>query len=114
LYKYHGRLFTINELIDHYQISILETLNPESYKSIQELLEKGTIKKLQYRCIKIIDPQELNFSQIGDIRLVLVEKDKKDFISAYESKIEKSFNLIWDFELAKENLNFMKSLKTKN
>jgi len=91
MYKYHGRLFTKNELIDHYQTSILETLNPESYKSITELIANGSIKKIQYRCIKIIDPQELNFSQIGDIRLVLIEKDKKDFISAYDSKFSKSF-----------------------
>ncbi len=93
LYEYKDKIYTHKELIIKYHKDIINSIDPISVKSISELIESKEIVKVKYKCIKISDPCEINWSSIGDLHISLVDVNKlSNFQNAYESIIKKNFN----------------------
>ena len=106
LYKYNSKILTYNELIGHINSTIYNT-DPQKIETVLEMVEKGRIKILNYQCIKVITPDNLNYSQIMDIKLLLIEKNiKLDYLELIDTKTEKSFGSLWDCDLAALNNDF--------
>jgi hypothetical protein len=47
------------------------------------------IEKVQYRCIKVTDPYDLNVCNLLDLEIYLVDTNKSNFNDTYESLIQK-------------------------
>ena len=67
--------------------------DPNTIKPLSQLLETGTIKKIKYQCIKILEPQDINYFPISSLRLYLIDINKLgNFQDSYDTLIEKSFS----------------------
>jgi len=93
LYSYQGNILTYSELIDFYNTLMFNNSDPSTIKPLSKLLETGVITKVKYQCIKILEPQEINYFTISDLKLYLIDINKLgNFQDSYDTLIEKSFS----------------------
>lgn len=77
------------------------------------MIEKGEIKKRKYQCIKVLDPLDIHYQTICDLKLCLIDISKNtNFMDSYDTLIEKNFSSFWNYDAELENSNFMKDLHT--
>ena len=93
LYNYRGNILTYSELIDFYNTLMYNNSDPNTIKSLSQLLESGTIKKIKYQCIKILEPQDINYFSISGLNVYLIDVNKINNVTdAYDSLIKKDFS----------------------
>lgn len=113
LYNYNGHILTYNELLYSYNFSLNKT-DPQSIKSISELLETGDITKVKYQCIKVTErsePEVINYLPISELKLFLIDVDKsRNLEESYNSLVEKDFSEFWDYEQEALNKKFNENL----
>jgi len=92
LYKYHGRIFTFKELTGYYlqSQSLFNHPDPRNIKSLSQLIDMKKIEKIQYQCIKVSDPSDIQYESISNLKLYLIDINKNsNYIDSYDSLIEK-------------------------
>lgn len=93
LYSYQGNILTYSELIDFYNTLMYNNSDPSTIKPLSQLLESGTIKKIKYQCIKILEPQDINYLSILHLKIYLIDVNKiNNFMESYDSLIQKDFS----------------------
>lgn len=111
LYKCNGYIWTISELKCQYKSYFNNNLNSGSIKSVSELIEAGKIQKVKYQCIKVLEPQDINYLPLSDLKLYLINVNKlNNFEESYSTLIEKPFSAFWDTNAALKNHTFMENL----
>jgi len=100
LYKYKGFIFTHKELLTSYNSLTLNHPDPSKIKPITQLLETGEIEKIKYQCIKITEPCDINDFPLSHLKLYLIEVNSlnNNFLESYDTLIEKSFGVFWDYD----------------
>jgi len=114
LYKYQGQIFNNKELISYYSHKTHNHPQPYQLRPISNLIEIGEIKKTKYQCIKVIEPQDINYSPISQLKIQLIEpelKPNQTFENVHNTLIEKSFGSFWDFNTAFQNQTLLKNIK---
>jgi len=90
LYNYKNNIFTHKELVDYFNLNIINHPDPFNIKSISECYENGEIEKVKYQCIKILEPSDINYFPIAHLKLFLIDTNKtSNFLESYDSLIEK-------------------------
>lgn len=116
LYKHQGFVYTYSELIKFYYTSIFNKPKPYQIQSISDFIEIKGIEKIKYQCIKVIEPQDINYDSISDLKLKLVDVNTKGggLIQMYDSIVEKRFLTFWDYEETRQNREFTQRNKLSN
>lgn len=93
LYQYKTNLFTRKELVDYFNMNIINHPEPFTLKSLSESFESGAIQKVKYQCIKTLEPCDINYFPLAHLKIFLVDVNKSNnFLASYDSLIEKSFS----------------------
>jgi len=112
LYKYQGHILTYKQLVS-YCIEINSTyLDSDKIRSIPELISDKKIEQIKYKCIKIQEPEDINYLSILDLKIYLVEQEllsPKTFEHTYDTLIEKPFWSFWDDEIFTQNRSFIEN-----
>lgn len=113
IYEYKGQLLIYKELVGSYYRSFYKHPSPSSIKPLRELIENGEIKKIKYQCTKVLDPLNIHYQTICDLKIFLIDISKNtNFMDSYDTLFEKDFSSFWNYDAELENSNFMKDLHT--
>lgn len=108
MYNYNGNVFTYNEIENKYSLYIENLINYDSVKSFDQWMLYNNIKKVQYQCVKVLDPKDIVYSTIEDIKIKLINVNTRgDFIQMYDSIVEKDFSSFWNYQLFRDNTGFL-------
>jgi len=103
LFISNGHLWTYNQLINYQS-------DPYSIRLINQKILNREIEKVQYQCIKIVEPFDINNNTFSKLKIKLINVNKKgDFISMYDSIVEglKTLGLFYDYDQTKQNSIFI-------
>jgi len=78
VYLFHidNQILTYKELLEKYQWYILGNSDLQSIKSFSEWKIDRGVEKVQYQCIKVIDPKEVNCSPLSRLGIKLIDTNK--------------------------------------
>lgn len=108
LYNYNGNVFTYNEIENKYSLYIENLIKYESVKSFDQWMLYNNIKKVQYQCVKVLDPNDIVYSTIEDIKIKLINVNTRgDFIQMYDSIVEKDLSSFWNYQWYRDNTGFL-------
>ena len=104
LYKLNNHILTYKELGDWYNMYILNSLDPYTIVPMSQWMVDQGVEKVQYHCIKITDPSDINYFSLSHLKLYLIDINTVgDFEQSYESLTEKSLWSFWDYDKAFKN-----------
>lgn len=70
-----------------------------------------TFKKIKYQCIKILEPQDINYFSLAHLNLYLIDVNQlRNFSYSYDTLLEKSLFCFWYYDLEIQNRLFMESI----
>jgi len=108
LFHINNHIFTYKELLNYYYSYITNSSDPQANKSFEQWKLDQGVEKVQYQCIKIVEPFDINNCPLSNLKIKLVNVNKKgDFITMYDSIVEKTFGLFYDYDSESQNRIFM-------
>jgi len=108
LYKHQGFVYTHKELLSFYLTSTLNHPKPYQMCSLSDFIEDKGIEKVKYQCIKVLEPLDINYDTISDLKIKLIDVNTKgDLIQMYDSIVEKKFESFWDYAESRLNSEFI-------
>jgi len=111
LYKYKNSLLTYKELMYYSQLYIMDHPEPNSIKSISQMIESGEVQKIKYHCIKVLEPLDITYFPIYHLNLYLIDVNKlRNFEDSYNTLIVKSFKSFLNYDLELQNKEFLANL----
>ena len=109
LFHINNHIFTYKELLNYYYSYITNISDPQVIKSFEQWKLDQGVKKVQYQCIKIVEPFDINSNTLSNLKIKLINVNKKgDFISMYDSIEEKTLGWFYDYSSESQNRIFMK------
>lgn len=108
LFHINNHIFTYKELLNYYYSYISNSSDPQVIKSFEQWKLDQGVEKVQYQCIKIVEPFDINNNTLSNLKIKLINVNKKgDFISMYDSIVEKTLGLFYDYNSETQNRIFM-------
>jgi len=112
LFNYNGNIVTYKELGNLYNNYIFNRPDPQSIKPITKWVIDQGIFRVKYSCIKVVDPSDIKFLTLSDLKLYLIDTSKiSNCINTYDTLVEKTLDSFWDYDQALQNRIFIQENK---